>query len=223
MRTCRMLLVLGCALVLSGCAMHKMSSPGAYAGQAIASVPGQPQPDRMMIWNARLTIDVWSISNAVRDALALTAKAGGYVENKTEYGEERVDMRLRLPAAAFQESLTALEELGTVTYRNMRGKDVTEQYIDVQARLKNKYVLRDRLKQILEKAVTVQDVLAVETELNRVQSDIDSMEGQIKSLQGQVQYATLDLDLKRKQILGPLGYVFKGIWWGVEKLFIIRE
>lgn len=218
-----MLLVLGCALVLSGCAMHKMSSPGAYAGQAIASVPGQPQPDRMMIWNARLTIDVWSISNAVRDALALTAKAGGYVENKTEYGEERVDMRLRLPAAAFQESLTALEELGTVTYRNMRGKDVTEQYIDVQARLKNKYVLRDRLKQILEKAVTVQDVLAVETELNRVQSDIDSMEGQIKSLQGQVQYATLDLDLKRKQILGPLGYVFKGIWWGVEKLFIIRE
>jgi chromosome segregation ATPase len=105
----------------------------------------------------------------------------------------------------------------------MRGKDVTEQYIDVQARLKNKYVLRDRLKQILEKAVTVQDVLAVETELNRVQSDIDSMEGQIKSLQGQVQYATLDLDLKRKQILGPLGYVFKGIWWGVEKLFIIRE
>lgn len=223
MRTRHLLLALGCALLVSGCAMHKMSSPGAYAGQAIASVPGQPQPQRMMIWNADLSIDVWSISNAVRDALAMTAARGGFVEQKTEHGEQSVSMKLRLPAAAFQDSLAALEALGTVTYRNMHGKDVTEQYIDVQARLKNKYVLRDRLKQILEKAVTVQDVLAVETELNRVQSDIDSMEGQIKSLQGQIQYATLDLDLKRKQILGPLGYVFKGIWWGVEKLFVIRE
>jgi hypothetical protein len=51
----------------------------------------------------------------------------------------------------------------------------------------------------------------------------DSMEGRIKALKGQVDYATVTLSLNRKPILGPLGYLFKGIWWGVEKLFVIRE
>jgi hypothetical protein len=221
-------LFLGLALVLSGCASHKMSSGdarmmGAGAAMELSGKAARPTSDRMIVWNASLNIDVWSISNAVRETLDLTSKAGGYVESKTERGEERVDMIVRLPADAFKESLSVLEQLGTVTYRSMGGEDVTEQYIDVQARLKNKYVLRDRLKQLLEKAVTVQEILAIETEMNRVQSDIDSMEGRIKSLQGQVQYATLNLDLTRKKILGPLGYVFKGLWWGVEKLFVIRD
>jgi hypothetical protein len=221
-------LLLVLALVLSGCASHKMPSSearmmGAGAAMELSGKAARPKSDRMIVWNASLSIDVWSISNAVRETLDLTSKAGGYVESKTERGEERVDMIVRLPADAFKESLSVLEQLGTVTYRSMGGEDVTEQYIDVQARLKNKYVLRDRLKQLLEKAVTVQEILAIETEMNRVQSDIDSMEGRIKSLQGQVQYATLNLDLTRKKILGPLGYVFKGLWWGVEKLFVIRD
>jgi Domain of unknown function (DUF4349) len=113
--------------------------------------------------------------------------------------------------------------LGTVTYRRVESEDVTEQYIDVEARLKNKIVLRDRLKQLLDKATAVKDVLAIETELNRVQSDIDSMEGRMRSMKKQVTYATVTLSLERKPILGPLGYVFKGLWWGVEKLFVIRE
>lgn len=228
MRMIHVGLFLGLALVLSGCASHKMSSGdarmmGAGAAMELSGKAARPTSDRMIVWNASLNIDVWSISNAVRETLDLTSKAGGYVESKTERGEERVDMIVRLPADAFKESLSVLEQLGTVTYRSMGGEDVTEQYIDVQARLKNKYVLRDRLKQLLEKAVTVQEILAIETEMNRVQSDIDSMEGRIKSLQGQVQYATLNLDLTRKKILGPLGYVFKGLWWGVEKLFVIRD
>lgn len=57
----------------------------------------------------------------------------------------------------------------------------------------------------------------------RVQGDIDSMEGLIKALKGRVDYATVTLSLNRKAILGPLGYLFKGLWWGVEKLFVIRD
>jgi hypothetical protein len=88
--------------------------------------------------------------------------------------------------------------------------------------------LRDSLKVLLEKAAEVKDVLAVETELNRVQGDIDSMEGRMKSLKGQADLATVELKLiapeaEKKPIYGPLGYLFKGLWWGVEKLFIIRK
>lgn len=69
----------------------------------------------------------------------------------------------------------------------------------------------------------VKDILAIETELNRVQADIDSMEGRIKLLKGRVDYATVSLSLNRRPIPGPVGYVFKGLWWAVKKLYVIRE
>jgi hypothetical protein len=123
----------------------------------------------------------------------------------------------------FKSAIGTMEALGTVYSRSVNGDDVTEKYIDVEARLKNKIALRDRLKQLLNKATEVKDILAIETELNRVQADIDSMEGIIKSLKGQVDFATVELSLERKQILGPIGYVFKGLWWGVKKLFVLRD
>jgi hypothetical protein len=181
------------------------------------------RPDRMLIWKANLSIEVWNISNAVKEASSMAERAGGFVEQKSDHGDESASLTLRIPAKAFKTTLSDLEILGSVTYRSIEGEDVTEQYIDVEARLKNKVVLRDRLKQLLEKATEVKEILAIETELNRVQADIDSMEGRIKSLKGQVEYATVRLSLERKQILGPLGYLFKGLWWGVEKLFVIRE
>jgi hypothetical protein len=179
--------------------------------------------DRLLIWKASLNIQVWSISNAVNQSIALVERKGGFVEKKTDSGEASASLTVRVPAKSFRETLSGLESVGTVTYRNIAGEDVTEDYIDVEARLKNKLVLRDRLKQLLEKATEVKDILSIETELNRVQSDIDSMQGRIKSLKGQIEYATVTLDFERKAILGPLGYLCKGLWWGVEKLFVIRE
>ena len=82
------------------------------------------------------------------------------------------------------------------------------------------------LERLLDQATDVKDILAIETELNRVQGDVDSMEARIKALKGRVDYAVLDLHLSQKppaKILGPLGYLLKGLFWTVEKLFVIRE
>jgi len=226
-RIVRLVVGFGCVAMLAGCATSAkragssadiMMPPDAAAGNM-----AEVRPERMFIWKAHLSLQVWSVSNAVREVAALVERQGGFIEQKSDRGEESASVTLRVPAKTFKTALASLEVLGTVTYRNVEGEDATEQYIDVEARLKNKIVLRDRLKQLLEKATDVKDVLAIETELNRVQGDIDSMEGRIKSLKGQVEYATVTLSLERKPILGPLGYLFKGLWWGVEKLFVIRE
>ena len=211
------------AACLSGCNMVQPYRVPQGSGSPDVAQVKVMRPDRMVIWHADFGIQVWSVSNAVNEAIALIERQGGFVEKKYDRGEESASVTLRVPSKAFKAAVAGLEALGTVTYRSMEGEDVTEQYIDVEARLKNKIVLRDRLKQLLEKATDVKDVLAIETELNRVQGDIDSMEGRIKSLKGQVDYATVTLRLERKPILGPLGYLFKGLWWGVEKLFVIRE
>lgn len=222
---------LGILVFVSGCA--KTSYKRAALGGASPSMAAAPAPasasmtevraDRMLIWNAHLNLEVRNVSNAVAQAVALTEQHGGFVEQKSDSGETSGSVTLRIPSKSFNAAIAGLEGLGTVTYRNVSGEDVTEQYIDIEARLKNKIVLRDRLQQLLEKATEVKDILAIETELNRVQSDIDSMEGRIKSLKGQVDYATVYLRLQRKPIPGPLGLVLKGIWWTVEKLFVIRD
>ncbi len=228
----RPILFLLCLAALTGC-MKKQ--PTRYAGLGLPpacavmqeSSDGESQvamnANRMLVWEARLDIEVWNISNAVSAATALVEQQGGYVEGKSDGGETSASLTLRIPAKTFRSAVTNLETLGGLTYRSVSSDDVTEQYIDIEARLANKLVLRDRLKQLLEKATEVKDLLAIETELNRVQADIDSMEGRIKALKGQVEFAKVTLYLERKPILGPLGYLFKGLWWGIEKLFVLRD
>ena len=218
--------VLAGGMVLCEC----MTSAKRGEGEAAALMPAQARgdmnevrPDRMLVWKASLNLEVWNVSNAVVRAAAMAEASGGYVEQKSDRGGESAGVTLRIPVKAFKTAVERFETLGTVTWREVRGEDVTEQYIDVEARLKNKLALRDRLQQLLAKADAVKDLLAIETELNRVQSDIDSMEGRIKALKGQVDYATVTLSFERKAVLGPLGYVFKGLWWGVRKLFVLRD
>ena len=202
--------------------------PSAMAGDMAVSDMAEVRPNRMLIWTADLSVQVSSVSNAVNGATTLTEGQGGFVEQKSEQGDESARLTLRIPTKTFNTAMAGLEALGAVTRKSVAGTDVTEQYIDVEAGLKNKLALRDRLKQLLEKAADVKDILAIETELERVQSAIDSMEGRIKSLKGQVEYATVILGLERKappakqRILGPLGYLFKGLFWGIGKLFVIR-
>ena len=82
--------------------------------------------------------------------------------------------------------------------------------------------MRNRLKQLLNNAENVSDILQIEKELTRIQSEIDSMEGLIKTLGNNVDYAIITIQLELKTILGPLGYIAKGIGWVIKKLFIIR-
>ncbi len=156
-------------------------------------------------------------------AVAFTEAFGGYVETKSDSGETLARATFRVPVATFKETITKLEDSGEVLSRSVKGEDVTEDYVDVQARLANKIVLRDRIKSLLSKATGVKEILEIETELNRIQSDIDSMEARIRSMKGKIDYATVHLTLRRKPIPGPLGYLLNGILWGLEKLFVIRE
>ena len=231
--TTRWIMTCLCAAALSGCAVAQKHKSYAAASAPMAerstdtdaseNDSSEVRPDRMLIWKADLTLQVENVAAAVREATVMTEQQGGFVEKKSDQGDESACMTLRIPSKKLKTAVSSLECLGKVTHRNLEGEDVTAQYVDVEARLKNKILLRDRLKFHLDKATDVKDIVAIEKELNRVQSDIDSMQGQIKALKGNVDYATIVLSVERKTILGPLGYFFKGIWWGVEKLFVIRE
>lgn len=184
--------------------------------------------DRLLVWSGKLEVQTANITNAVAQAIALTTQQGGYLEARTDSTYAGTILTLRIPATAFTNVVGELEALGEVSLRQLSCEDVTENFVDVEARMKNKQKLRDRLHDLLSQATEMKDILAIETELNRVQGDIDSMEARLKALRGQVDYAKLSLTLMQKQteskrIYGPLGYLFKGLFWTIEKLFVIRE
>jgi hypothetical protein len=239
-------------LMVSGCATHKSAheygSDNLYGDALVADMPlndiaGLPvdavQTDQMMIWTGSITLEICNLTNASNVIAAETKAAGGYVESSSyddgndyyDAGAPSITLKLRIPSGKLEEVLDSLEGMGKVTAKNMSSEDITERYVDIQARLQTNKELRDRLKKLLDKAVDVKDVLAIEKEFNRIQADIDSMEARLKSMKGKVDYASLTVRIKVQQvepivveeIPGPLGYVWKGTTWCVRKLFVWRE
>lgn len=207
--------------VVSGCAKAPMISEGVT--MAVAPQTEAVDQNRMLIWHASLSLEVGSVKDAVARVTDIAKQSGGYVESKSDSKDEHADLTLRIPTDVLTPTMTSLETIGKVTRRRVSSEDVTDTYVDIDARLKTKIALRDRLRALLDKAQNVQDILAIETELGRVQADIDSMQARLKALKNKVNYASINVSITRKRILGPLGYVLQGAWWLVEKLFIIQD
>jgi hypothetical protein len=180
------------------------------------------ETERLHVLTASQTVEVKEIASAMKQVDSVMQKSGGYVQSQSVREEGQAYLVLRVPAPQLRPMLDAMAALGSEESRSVASQDVTEQYIDTEARLKNAIALRDRLKALLVQAKGVKDILEIEKELTRVQSDIDSMEGRLKKLKGQVDFAQIDLTLKRKKILGPLGYIVYGIGWVIQKLFVIN-
>lgn len=118
--------------------------------------------------------------------------------------------------------MDAITTLGDVRNRAVASRDVTDEYFDLETRLKNAIAQRDRLRALLEKASKVEEILAVEKELSRIQAELESMQGRLDRLRSEVEESTLSVTLERKRVLGPLGYLAYGIGWCVEKLFVLE-
>ncbi len=209
-------ILLCCALMLLS-----MGCQANYRG-VISDNDSDNQSERMLIKRGYLTIEVDNIEKSVEDTLKVIKIEKGYAEDKS-IEEKSAFLLLRIPSKNLNSTINKLSAIGDITEKSVSAEDVTERYIDTEARMNNKVALRDRLKQLLNKAKDVKDILAIEKELNRIQGDIDSMQALLKSMKNKVDYATLSVNLKKKRILGPLGYVVSGVAWFAEKLFIIQE
>lgn len=131
-------------------------------------------------------------------------------------------MTVKIPEARLEQFVDEISAKGKVIVKNMNARDVTEEMIDMDARLKNLLSLRDRFRALLAKANTVAEIIEVEKELTRIQSEIDGIEGRGKALRKQVAYSEVRITITRKTIYGPLGYMFKGLFWTVGKLFVLN-
>ncbi len=110
---------------------------------------------------------------------------------------------IRVPVAHYREAVSRVEKLGRVAHRELEAADVTEEYVDLEARLKNAKAVRTRLEALLEKAEDVKAALEVEKELNRVGEEIERLEGKLKLLKNRVAYSTIAVTFERVYRTAP--------------------
>ncbi|MGC9444166.1 MAG: DUF4349 domain-containing protein [Candidatus Methanospirareceae archaeon] len=155
--------------------------------------------EQKLIQRASLSIEVADFQTS-SDALSqIVERAGGFISDSylyvTDTDRKRGEITIRVPRDRFLTVLTDLETLGTVTSQHISGEDVTEEYIDLQARLNNSGRQEQRLREILERAETVEEILEVERELERVRSEIEQMTGRITYLENRIELATITVSL----------------------------
>jgi hypothetical protein len=140
---------------------------------------------------------------AARANLTATVETrGGYVSDSVQRAHD-VDgatwltgrVVLRVPAENFSATMDAVEGEGAVLESRTSTRDVTEQVVDLEARLRNLRAERERLRTLYDRANTTEDVLAVERRLSEVQTEIERTEARLENLERRVAYSTITVEL----------------------------
>ncbi len=146
--------------------------------------------------NGSLTLQVENADQAATKVRAIAEELGGTVMNsffdQSTGSVKTGSVTISVPVAQFEEALSRLKSVATqVVSENTSGSDVTEQWIDVQARITNKKAAEGALQDLLDKATKVSDVIEITDRLASIRSEIESLEGQMRYLNSQTDKATI--------------------------------
>jgi hypothetical protein len=188
-----------------------LSAPPADAGRTAQPVAPSDEVNslRRVIRTGQLAIEVDRFDDAARRLLGIAEGAGGFVADSSytdEDGAPRGTFVLRVPAARFSEVVSQVEALGTVRSRQITGQDVTEEYVDFEARVRNLERQEARLLTFMDKATRIPDLLAIEQEVARVRGEIERLTGRMRFLSGKVEMATVQTDVTQKPKKAPGGF-----------------
>jgi hypothetical protein len=152
---------------------------------AAKAVPDSPHNAAMLVYTAGLVMAVYQVEPGLDGVERVAKEAGGYLSSRQD-----ASIVVRVPRDRFDDVIAKIEKLGDVTHRDIKAQDVTDEFVDTQARLKNAYAMRDRLTDLLSRAAS-KDALDIEKELGRVTEEIERMEGRLKLLRDQIAFSTI--------------------------------
>jgi hypothetical protein len=204
----------GAAMEAAPAAPAQSASGGATAldqgnPQPQAGAPaGQPALERLVIKTADLSLQVDSARDAEAALREMVGQLGGYVVKvETSGTDERMSSHVifRVPAERFDQALSGVQGLAKkVVARTVGGDDVTEEFVDIEARLGNLEATRDRLQSFLDKAVTVDDALKVNQSLSDLQGQIEQLKGRKQFLQNSASLSTISVTLSPLPAIMPI-------------------
>ncbi|MEH7882950.1 DUF4349 domain-containing protein [Bacillus sp. JJ1609] len=164
--------------------------------------------ERMVIYNAEMNLRVKKFEKA-RNALEQKAKSyKGYIVNSSSNrydGEQQSGtMTFRIPQEHFQAFLNDAEGLSVQVYnRQVSGEDVTEEFVDLESRLKSKRAVEARLLEFMKQAQKTEDLLKISSDLANVQEEIEQIAGRKKFLENQSALSTVTISLEENEVPVP--------------------
>ncbi|MGK7902171.1 MAG: DUF4349 domain-containing protein [Hormoscilla sp.] len=190
--------------VISRAPVESMPAPAAISSAADRAIAAAevPKAAPQLIKRAELNLVVPSIKETIETVSGLIQQQQGDVLGLQEYQpanknvRHRASMQLRVPQARLETTLDALSELGTMQNRTITAEDVSNQLVDLEARLRNLRKSEDMVLKIMERSGTVGEVLNAARELSNIRESIERIDAQFKNLQNQVAYSTINLNLE---------------------------
>jgi len=178
---------------------------------------------RMVIVEGRMSIEVeeGKVEETVREIMKVCKELNGYVAT-SRITEDWAYVVAKVPSEKLEDFMEKVRGLGKVSSEETSVRDVTEQYIDLEARLENAKREEERLLEILKMAKTVDEVLKVEEYLKRIREEIERLEAQKKYLERRVEYATVFIEIKenaRKKIEWPEFDIMPAVIIGLKVLY----
>ena len=164
---------------------------------------------RKIVKSASLELETTDYQKVTSVIGILASEYGGYLEASSIEGKgtdpsgglRTASYTVRVPSEKLEGFLNAASAAASVTRRSLSGKDVTQSYVDTQARLKSLQAERARLLELMEKAEKVADLLAVEQRLTEVQTQIEQMTASLKNMDLLVSFATVTVTVREVEAI----------------------
>lgn len=186
----------------TGGAAHSLtaSDSSAWAGETQA---------KMIVYTAEMSLVVKDSDVAQEDITKMVEGIGGYISNSSSYnysgGLRRITLTLRLPADKFNETMSNLRALAMeVTQENIGSQDVTQEYVDLESRLRALEAKAERLEELMEQAEDTEAVLAVYEQLSQTQVEIEQTKGRMQYLERSAALATITVSLTPDALSQPI-------------------
>jgi Domain of unknown function (DUF4349) len=197
------------------------------AGGEVESWLRLSEPDlgsRLIVRTGQAGIEVDSLEPSMAELRRVVQRVGGFVADAhIQSGRNQVrsaTLQLKVPASRFDDLTEELKPIGRLQFVNVAAEDVSEEFVDLNARIANAHRLEERLIELLRtRTGKLQDVLSVEHELARVREEIERMEGRVRFLKASAQLSTLSVNLYEPAPLvasapgrSPIAEAFKTAW-----------
>ncbi len=182
------------------------------------ATPVEPQ-SRMIIRNAELSLEVDSPSESMRRVTQIAEAQKGFVvtsesrevRSSQTQSSQVVTMVFRVPSATFADTLEKVRQVGQrVLQEKVTGQDVTEEFLDLEARIRSKKALEAQFLEIMKTARTVSDALEVQRQLAEFRTQIEQLEGRRRYLENQSALSTFTVTLNEPSPIvstNPAGFL----------------
>ena len=174
----------------------------------VAANTSAPFDTSKIIYTGNISLNTEDYQNTFEKIHNYALELGGFVQDAgSNYASEQAGVQansgyltIRVPSAKFSEAMTEIQTLGSPISANVSSTNISQQYQDVQARLNNLKIEEGRLVEYLKQAINITDLLAIESELNRVRTEIDSLTTTIKNWDTDMAYSTIYISLYEKKL-----------------------